>query len=84
MIVFKAYKLKLTVFKQIPPHIDSYILCQHWLKKVKIKSIIMVSHTVACSYLSTAYHIKQRAISHSQLPCYSAFTDLTLVCKGPD
>lgn len=38
--------------------------------------------TVACSYLSTAYHIKQRAISHSQLPCYSAFTDLTLVCKG--
>lgn len=40
--------------------------------------------TVACSYLSTAYHIKQRAISHSQLPCYSAFTDLTLVCKGPD
>lgn len=33
MIFFKAYKLKLTVFKQIPPHIDSYILCQHWLKK---------------------------------------------------
>lgn len=89
MIFFKAYKLKLIVFKQIPPHMDSYILCQHWLKKVNTKSIIMVSlsvhrDTVACSYLSTAYHIKQRAISHSQLPCYSAFTDLTLVCKGPD
>lgn len=38
--------------------------------------------TVACSYLSTAYQIKQRAISHSQLPCYSGFTDLTLVFKA--